>query len=176
MQPRSSTNRNVKQWGIGVTLLGVLSYFFYFLYSGSYDDYVYDEVLGCIPAFIVLIGIPVTISVGSYLVFYESNTPMIIGVWVGIIFVIQAPIYGYYLGIHEKQLYKKYGVKTRGVVIQSWYSRGNRISYHFWVDGKFYVSSSTHTSNYYPSGDTVDILYNSKMPKMNMIVEQVGDE
>ena len=175
MQPRSSTNRNVRQWAIGVALLGVLVYFFYFLYSGRYDEYVYDEVLGCIPAFIVLIGIPVTISVGSYLVFYESNTPMIIGVWVGIIFVIQAPIYAYYVDIRKTELYKKYGVKTRCVVIQSWYSRGNVISYQFWVNGKIFLGGA-QTSNYYPLEDTIDILYNSKMPKMNRIVEQLGDE
>ncbi|HET6228053.1 MAG TPA: hypothetical protein VFF27_17345 [Bacteroidia bacterium] len=63
------------------------------------------------------------------------------------------------------------GVKTKAVVIESFYSKGPRLMYQFQVDEKIYTSFRYKDIGGHRKGDTLEIIYYRKEPVMNTSIE-----
>jgi hypothetical protein len=150
---------------------GILLYVqFYLLFSGNFDDFLYTgyEWLA-VP--IIFFTIPATSfaflwsalgqneKLAKMAILLPFASPIIVG-----------PSFGFWIGEHEKECYKKYGVKTWGVVDRAW---SKRMYYYFNANGIQYMSANVTNRLGHSIGDTIEIIYNPQYPEMNSAIENL---
>ncbi len=101
------------------------------LYSGNLDLWIYDKVLIWIPVLIILLVIPLILSFSSTIWINSRNGKLKAYLFSGLFAIIHAIFFGYWIGEHEIEIYRKYWVKTNAVVTKSFYSKGERMYYEF---------------------------------------------
>jgi len=153
--------------------LGILLFLqFYFLYSGSLDNLIYDKAGVWIALLVILIAIPANIVAFSRSAFTRNENLQAIGMAIGMLSIItNGPYFGYWCGRHEEKCYKEYGVKTWGIVTEAFYNRGARMYYEFSVHDTLYTSFNVSNPLRHREGDSVSIVYNSRCPEMNSAIE-----
>ena len=163
------------KWLIKITLPVLLVYFFYLLYSGNLDFCIYDKVLIWIPVLIILIVIPLILILLSAIWINSDDKKLNAYLFIALSVILHGPFFGYWIGEHEVDIYRKYGVKTTAVVTKSFYSKGERMYYEFNVKGITYESFNVSNKGKHLMGDSIEIIYNKNNPEMNEAVEQLDD-
>lgn len=149
----------------------LLCFWFYFLYSGNFDRLHYDKGGVFYGAAVVMGGIPVTLAYFVSIMFNRTENARVAGGMIGFLMIGHAAYYGHWQGKHELECYARNGVRTKAVVTSSFYNKGARMYYGFRVNGDFYSSFNVGNRGNYAVDDSIDIIYNSKIPDMNMALE-----
>ncbi len=155
--------------------LGIFVFFqFYFLYSGNFDYLLFSKDWHWISFLVIAVTIPANIFVIWILLSYKNENRWLVAM-IPISAIINGPCFGFWTGKHEKECYAKYGVKTWGIVTSSFYSRGPRMYYEFYIGDAFYPSYNVKNPLRHVYGDSVAVIYNSKCPEMNAAIENIDD-
>lgn len=142
------------------------------LYSGRLDAWVYDKDYMWLVAALILAGIPALIyhSVKLWLPAERYAALAVILCCASVL--INGPVYGFWLGRHEEALFRRHGVVTDAIVTEAFYSKGRRIYYGFDAAGQYYESYNMPDPGDHREGDTIRIIYNSRIPSMNRPVAE----
>jgi hypothetical protein len=157
--------------------LGILLLFqFYFLYSGNFDYLLFSKDWTWICFLLIFIAIPANAYEFSKIAFAKHENLQVAGMFISIISIaINGPCFGLWTGKHEKECYAKYGIKTWGIVTSSFYNRGPRMYYEFYIGDAFYPSYNVKNPLRHAYGDSVEVIYNSRCPDMNAAIENIDD-
>lgn len=151
------------------TMLSIL----YFLFSGNFDGWFYDKKEMWYPAILILILFPISAFIFfKYIFNSETGISFSKGI-AALSLLILGPFFGYYLDKKSKNDFSESGVSTKGIITETFYSKGERMYYTFDVDGRTYTSFNESNLGGYKAGDTVDIIYvphnpNNNTPKVNI--------
>lgn len=163
------------KWLMKIALPILLIYILFLLYSGNMDFWIYDKVLIWIPFLIILIIIPLILFFSLAVWINSENKKNYLFIFSALSVIIHGPFFGFWIGEHEIEIYRKYGVKTTAVVTQSFYSKGERMYYEFKAKDMTYESFNVTNKGKHIIGDSIEIIYNKNNPEMNEAVEQLED-
>lgn len=145
----------------------VCAFLFYFLYSSQFVTILYDKSLVFIPFLVVFILIPKMIIVTANVWIRSENIKAVVKFLGFISVLINGPFFGYWSGVAEERALSTSGVKTKAIVTRAWQSKGKRMYYDFYVNGKLYTSYNVSNPKNYKEGDSIIIIYNKNIPEMN---------
>lgn len=162
-----------KRYLTGSMWAAILVLIFYLFMSGGFDILIYNRLGVFVIALLVLVGIPL-LFIKVFTSFFSKNTGLVAGMVTAVASIVFIALYfTFFSDKHEAEAYRKYGVKTKGVVTDAFYNKGFCMRYKFWVNNKEYESFNVSNPLHHKIGDTIDIIYNSKRPGMNEAVEEL---
>lgn len=186
---KSGPNQFVLVTALVASFLSLLCLLF-LLYTGRMDRLTYHPTLMIVPILVVMVVIPVLSFLLGTSIAKLITRPSVsrlehirntlkrdrirnIVIIAGFASVLNAPLYAYWSGKRELDVYKKAGVRTKAIVTRSWEGKGRRMDYDFIANGVLYTATSVHNAGNHFAGDSIDVIYNTQSPYMNEAWENV---